>query len=213
VPWTNPAAVGAGTVHLADSLDELTQTSAELVTGAVPANPFLLIGQMTTTDPTRSPAGTESLWAYTHVPQDIRRDAAGELRGTGRLTGDDLVRFADRMQGRIEAHAPGFGSKVVARHVQGPNDMEAANPSLVGGDISGGTSQLHQQLVFRPVSGLGRTETPIAGLFLGSSSAHPGGSVHGACGTNAARAALLHDRVRRAKARVRSTLSRGQVGS
>jgi len=32
--------------------------------------------------------------------------------------------------------------------------------------------------------------------------------VHGACGTNAARAALLHDRVRRAKARVRSAVGR-----
>jgi phytoene dehydrogenase-like protein len=213
VPWTDPLAAGAGTVHLADSLDELTQTSAELAIGAVPANPFLLIGQMTTTDPTRSPAGTESLWAYTHIPQDIRRDAAGELTGTGRLRGDDLVRFADRMQGRIEAHAPGFAGRIIARHVQGPDDMEAANASLVGGDISGGTSQLHQQLVFRPVSGLGRTETPIPGLFLGSSSAHPGGSVHGACGTNAARAAILHDRVQRARARVRSTVGRAPSGS
>lgn len=208
VPWTDPGAVGAGTVHLADSLDELTQTSAELAMGSAPAHPFLLIGQMTTADASRSPAGTESLWAYTHVPQDIRRDAGGELTGTGRLRGDDLVRFADRMQARIEAHAPGFGGRIVERHVQGPDDIEAANPSLVGGDISGGTSQLHQQLVFRPVSGLGRTETPIPGLFLGSSSAHPGGSVHGACGTNAARAAIAHDRLHRAVARVRSVVTR-----
>lgn len=208
VPWRDPAAVGAGTVHVADSLDELTQTSAELAMGSVPANPFLLIGQMTTTDPTRSPAGTESLWAYTHVPQDIRRDAAGELGGTGRLRGADLTRFADRMQARIEAHAPGFGARVLARHVQGPDDIEAANASLIGGDISGGTSKLHQQLVFRPVPGLGRSETPIPGLYLGSSSAHPGGSVHGACGTNAARAAIAHDRLRRAKARALATVRR-----
>jgi phytoene dehydrogenase-like protein len=42
---------------------------ADLETGALPSSPFLLLGQMTTTDPTRSPAGTESVWAYTHLPR------------------------------------------------------------------------------------------------------------------------------------------------
>ena len=203
VPWADPTVAGTGTVHIAESLDELTMTAAHLATGQVPSHPFLLVGQMTTSDPTRSPAGTESLWAYTHVPQDIRGDASGELDGSGRLGGGDLERFVSRMEDRIEAHAPGFRDRVLARHVQGPADLEAANPSLIGGDISGGTSQLHQQLVFRPVPGWARPETPIAGLYLGSSSAHPGGSVHGACGDNAARAALWHDRARRARAAVR----------
>ena len=57
---------------IASSMDELTVTASELSRGLVPSNPFLLIGQMTTSDPTRSPAGTESAWAYTHVPQDVR---------------------------------------------------------------------------------------------------------------------------------------------
>ena len=68
---------------------------------------------------------------------------------------------------------------------------------LVGGAINGGTAQLHQELVFRPVPGLGRAETGVPGLYLGSASAHPGGGVHGAAGMNAARAALAHDRWRR----------------
>ena len=107
------------------------------------------------------------------------------------------------MEDRIEAKRPGFRSTVLAREVQGPADLERENPSLVGGDISGGTAQLHQQLVFRPVPGLARAETPVTGLYLASSSAHPGGSVHGACGANAARAALLGRRVARGRRLVR----------
>jgi phytoene dehydrogenase-like protein len=83
---------------------------------------------------------------------------------------------------------------VLARHVLGPAELEAWDPNLVDGDIGAGTYQLHQQLVFRPWAGWGRPETGLAGLYLASASAHPGGGVHGACGANAARAALLHDR-------------------
>jgi phytoene dehydrogenase-like protein len=47
--------------------------------------------------------------------------------------------------------------------------------------------------VFRPVPGLGGAATPIDRLYLAGSSAHPGGGVHGACGSNAAHAALRRD--------------------
>ena len=98
--------------------------------------------------------------------------------------------------GGIERLAPGFESKVLARRVLGPRQLEARDANLVGGAINGGTSQLHQELVFRPVPGMGRAETPVHGLYLGSASAHPGGGVHGAPGINAARAAIAHRRRR-----------------
>src|SRR5262249_28537398 len=74
--------------------------------------------------------------------------------------------------------------------VMAPPDLEARDSNLVGGSLNGGTAQLHQQLVFRPVPGLGRPETPVARLYLASASAHPGGGGHGAPGAIAAPAAL-----------------------
>jgi phytoene dehydrogenase-like protein len=195
VPWATPPPVPPGTVHVADSVEQMTESLGQVGARAVPAKPFLLVGQMTTTDPTRSPAGTESMWAYTHVPQHAVRDAGdGGIRGVWDT--DDCERFADRMQDRLERLAPGFGSRVVSRRVLGPRELEARDANLVGGAINGGTSQLHQELVLRPVPGLGRAETPVKGLYLASASAHPGGGVHGAPGTNAARAAVAHARVR-----------------
>ncbi len=136
------------------------------------------------------------MWAYTHVPQQSLGDAGeGGVRGFWDV--DDCERFADRMQARIEAKAPGFGSRIIARRVLGPRELEQRNANLIGGAINGGTSQLHQELIFRPVPGLGRAETGIGGLYLGSASAHPGGGVHGAAGANAARAALAHARFHR----------------
>jgi phytoene dehydrogenase-like protein len=78
----------------------------------------------------------------------------------------------------------------------GPKQLQQRNANLIGGGVNGGTAQLHQELIFRPIPNLGRAETPVQNLYLGSASAHPGGGVHGACGMNAARAAIAHRRVR-----------------
>lgn len=75
--------------------------------------------------------------------------------------------------------------------------MEDLDANLVAGAINGGTAQIYQQLIFRPVPGFARAETPIPRLFLASASAHPGGGVHGGPGSNAARAALSRHRLRR----------------
>ena len=195
VPWAAAPPAAPGTVHIADSLEDLQTSQDQIHAHLVPARPFLLVGQMTTADPTRSPAGTESLWAYTHVPQEVHGDESGELTGT--WDDAEIERMADRMQARLEARAPGFGSLVTARRVLGPRQLQARNENLVNGAVNGGTANLHQQLIFRPIPGSGRAETPIRGLFLASASAHPGGGVHGACGANAARAALAAARLRR----------------
>ncbi|MGA5407591.1 phytoene desaturase family protein [Streptomyces lavendulocolor] len=208
VPWTagEPAA-GAGTVHLADGMDELTRFSAQLSMREVPDRPFLLFGQMTTADPSRSPAGTESAWAYTHVPHHARGDA-GDDGITGTWDAREQEAFADRMEEQVERFAPGFRSLVRARRILAPTTLEAMDANLRRGAINSGTTAMHQQLFFRPVPGTGRPETPVEGLYLASAGAHPGGGVHGAPGANAARAALRSSRpLRRALSRAQSALA------
>lgn len=194
VPWRAEQASRAGTVHLADGVDELTRFAAQIAMHQVPDRPFSLFGQMTTSDPSRSPAGTESAWAYTHVPREIREDA-GDEGITGAWGPDDQERMADRMERQVERFAPGFRARVRARRVLAPPTLESLDANLVAGAINGGTTALHQQLFFRPVPGTGRPETPVSGLYLASAGAHPGGGVHGAPGANAARAALRSARL------------------
>jgi phytoene dehydrogenase-like protein len=178
IPWTAKNAREAGTVHLGVDLDGMTRYAGDLATGTVPRNPFVIMGQMTTADPSRSPAGTESAWAYTHLPQGVPMAAPA------------VARQVKRVEAMIEARAPGFIDTIQARRVLAPRDLERLDANLTDGAVAGGTASIHQQLIFRPVPGLGRPETPVDGIYLASASAHPGGGVHGAPGSNAALAAL-----------------------
>ncbi|MEU9667454.1 NAD(P)/FAD-dependent oxidoreductase [Streptomyces bobili] len=193
VPWRAEPAARAGTVHLADGLDELTRFAAQIAMRQIPDRPFCLFGQMTTADPARSPHGTESAWAYTHVPHEVVSDA-GDEDLTGAWDPKEQEIMADRVERQVERFAPGFRALIRARRVLAPPTLQALDGNLRDGAINGGTAGIHQQLVFRPLPGTGRPETPVRGLFLASAGAHPGGGVHGAPGANAARAALRRNR-------------------
>jgi phytoene dehydrogenase-like protein len=126
---------------------------------------FILVGQQSVADPSRAPAGKHTAWAYTHGGLD--------------------------MEAEIERFAPGFRDLILARHELRPEDFEARNPNLIGGDVGGGSYAL-RQVVFRPVPKLSPYTTPVSGLYLGGASTFPGGAVHGVPGDAAARAALRH---------------------
>jgi phytoene dehydrogenase-like protein len=183
IPWRSPNLSRAGTVHVGADGRGLIRWMADLTSGTVPKRPFMLFGQMTTADATRSPHGTESAWAYTHLPRRVADRASAE----------EVAAAVDRT---LEEHAPGFSEHIVGRHLQTPGDLESDDANLHLGAVNGGTSALFQQLVFRPFPGFGRPDTPIEALFLGSAAVPPGGGVHGMCGRNAARAALASDGAR-----------------
>jgi phytoene dehydrogenase-like protein len=181
VPWTARDARAAGVVHVAGSLKELSAAAQAGALGDVPERPALVVGQQSLHDPSRAPDGQHTLYAYAHVPSRYEIE-------------DDEI--AARMEAQLERFAPGFGALVLARAVRAPAATEAENPSLVGGDLGGGTMELDQQLVFRPAPELARYRAPLKGLYVAGASTHPGGAVHGMSGRGAARALLADRRVR-----------------
>lgn len=143
----------------------------------------MLFGQQSLADPTRAPAGKHTAWACTRVPAQV-------------VGHDAVTEHAERMTAQVERFAPGFRDLVLARHIQGPAELEAGNANLVGGDVGGGTYAL-DQTIFRPLPQIVPYATPVRGLWLGSASTFPGGAMHGAPGWAAAGYALAAARIRR----------------
>jgi phytoene dehydrogenase-like protein len=179
VPWQSEEARESAVVHSGDSLADLRAFTRQVRAGELPTNPYLVIGQQSLADPSRAPAGGHTLWAYSRVPSVIEGGWAGRREG-----------FADRIERRLEALAPGFRGLIRARAIFSPDDLQAMDENLVGGDLGGGSAHIDQQLFFRPAFPYFRYRTPVRGLYLASASTHPGAGVHGACGFNAALAAL-----------------------
>jgi len=171
VPWQAAACREAGTIHVAGTFDEVAGSEADVGAGRHPDRPFCLVAQPGVVDPTRAPAGQQTLWGYCHVPP-----------------GSD-VDMSARIEAQIERFAPGFTDLILARSVRTAADMERYNPNYIGGDINGGAATL-RQTVLRPTPRWNPYRTPVPGVYLCSSSTPPGGGVHGMCGVNAAQSVL-----------------------
>jgi phytoene dehydrogenase-like protein len=96
---------------------------------------------------------------------------------------------ADAVIDAVTAFAPNFRDAVIARQIHSPLDLERKF-GLTAGDIFHGALGLDQLWSNRPLMGYGDYRTPIAGLYLCGSGAHPGGGVTGIPGHNAAREML-----------------------
>ncbi len=104
-------------------------------------------------------------------------------------------RVADLVIDTVDRYAPNFKASVLGRMVLTPLDLEQ-KLGLVGGDIFHGALSLDQLFSARPVLGHADYRSPVEGLYLCGSGAHPGGGVTGLPGRNAARE-VLRDAKRR----------------
>lgn len=171
IPWADRRCAEAITVHIGGTEREIAVSEDCVWQGTVCEQPFVILAQPSIVDPTRAPDGKQVVWAYCHVPNGSAID------------------MTNAIEAQIERFAPGFRERIVGRHVMSPAVLEARNPNLVGGDISGGAPTIGQ-LLARPYLARDPYRTPNPRLFLASSSTPPGGGAHGMCGYNAARSAL-----------------------
>jgi phytoene dehydrogenase-like protein len=169
IPWQAPDCLKAGTVHLGGTLQEIMASEQTVHNGKPSDRPFMLVGQQSLFDPTRAPAGKQTVWAYCHVPNG------------------STVDMTDRMEAQIERFAPGFRNRILARHVMAPAAVEQHDANCVGGDINGGLMDL-RQFFLRPTRRL--YATPDRRFYFCSASTPPSGGVHGLCGYFGARTAL-----------------------
>lgn len=175
IPWTNPEARLAGTVHVGGGLREIAAAEGEVAAGRHPDRPFVLVAQPSVFDPTRSTTGRHVAWVYCHVPNG------------------SVVDMTSRIEDQIERFAPGFRDTVVGRHTMATPQLEAYNPNYIGGDIAAGAGDL-RQFVARPVLSLHPWRTPLPGVYLCSGATPPGAGVHGMCGMHAAACAVADGR-------------------
>jgi phytoene dehydrogenase-like protein len=171
VPWTDPVARRAGTVHAIGAFEEIVAAERDVNRGRMPERLFVLVGQQYLADPARSVGDVHPVWAYAHVPHGYDGDATEPLL-------DQMERFA-----------PGLRERIVGRSVRSTADLAAHNPNYVGGDILTGANTPLQSLS-RPRLALDPYATGIPGVFICSAATPPGGGVHGMCGYNAAEAVL-----------------------
>ncbi len=117
-----------------------------------------------------------------------------------KLTADDWAGRRDEVGDlavkALETVAPGLGSRVTARQVLTPADLEAEY-GLSGGHPLHAEPALDSFFLWRPLLGWARYRMPVDGLYLAGSGAHPGGGVTGVPGRNAAREVITDRKKRR----------------
>ncbi len=118
------------------------------------------------------------------LPSRIRGDRGEAIAATG--WDEAKLPYAERVLDKLERYAPGLRDRVLDRRVIGPDDLEAANPNLVGGDSVGGSHHLGQNAVLRPAPGAA-SRLPLKRLMMVGAGTWPGAGVNAVSGRLVAR--------------------------
>jgi phytoene dehydrogenase-like protein len=171
------AAVSAG---LAGWPEDMIQLGADLRAGRYIAEPpWVLVATPTLADPGRAPAGHHTVKILT--PQVYGPPAGHDSWETSK------EQHARRLLERVRRHAPSLTDEVILGHLtKSPADIERLNPHMIHGAFHGGNRGPAFSGPLRPAPGWASHRMPIPGLYQTGGSTHPGGSITGAPGRNAA---------------------------
>uniref|UniRef100_M8AZE6 Amine oxidase domain-containing protein n=1 Tax=Aegilops tauschii TaxID=37682 RepID=M8AZE6_AEGTA len=174
-----------GTIHIgSESMEEIDIAYKEAAGGFSSTRPVIEMTIPSVLDKTISPPGQHVINLFVqYTPYKL---SEGSWQ-------DPAVRksFAERCFSLIDEYAPHFSSSVIGYDMLTPPDLEREF-GLTGGNIFHGAMGLDSLFLMRPAKGWSDYRTPVKGLYLCGSGAHPGGGVMGAPGRNAA-AVVLDD--------------------
>eukprot|EP00871_Galdieria_phlegrea_P001469 jgi/Galph1/2322/GphlegSOOS_G979.1 len=170
-----------GTIHLGvDSLDMIEKAYKDCSAHHRPsAVPIIEMTIPSALDPTLAPRGQAVAGLFVqYAPYDAPWEDTNFKKA-----------FVDRVFSLVEDYSPGFIESVAGYDALSPKDLERVF-GLTEGNIFHGAMSLDQLYSLRPVAGYSRYRTPISGLYLCGSGAHPGGGVCGAAGRNCSKIVL-----------------------
>jgi len=174
---------GAGALNLClgyETSQDVERDLHRVRAGALPSAVALHASVPTRFDPSQAPPGRHTAFGWQFVPS---RPGGGDASF---WTPAACERQAAAMVTTWVRYAPNVADAELARAVHSPLDTQRLLPSMWLGDRHHGSYHPDNTFGRRPCPELAGYRTPIDGLYLCGSSSHPGGSVNGLGGYNAA---------------------------
>jgi phytoene dehydrogenase-like protein len=175
-PGGTQTAVSAGVVGWPE---DVLQAGRDVREGRLMHGAWMLVATPTLVDPSRAPEGHHTVKILCMQPWDP---------GGGPERWQELKHeVADESWELLCRAAPNMArANVLGKLVKSPVDIWHANPHMWHGTIHGGDRGIACAGAMRPVPGWAQHRTPIQGLYQTGATTHPGGSITGAPGRNAA---------------------------
>jgi len=165
-----------GAISISPSMDYIERAYDEAKYGDFSSKPYMDVMIPSTIDPSMAPPGKHVMSIFVqYAPYRLKEGTWEQKRET----------FGDAVIDTLSEYAPNLKKAIIGRQVLSPWDMEQ-KIGLTEGNIFHGELSLDQLFFLRPVAGWAQFRTPIDGLYLAGSGAHPGGGVMGAPGKLAA---------------------------
>jgi phytoene dehydrogenase-like protein len=175
--------LGVGQPHLTGGLDAVSRAVNEARRGLLPSEPTISWDSPSTLDASRCPAGKAVVrLQMLEVPCRPRGDAAEKIEVAGEWTDRVKNEFADRVIELAARHVKNLPGAILARHVITPDDLARFNPNCGPGDPYGGSHDLAQSYLFRPLPGQPSHQTTVPNLFMLGAATWPGHGVNGGSG-------------------------------
>lgn len=165
---------------VAQTAERQLRVSEDFHRGVVASDqPVLLVLTPSVADPSRVPEGKHLVKIINFQPYELREGPERWNEIKEQVAANNLE--------QLRQYAPNLtDDKILATDIRSPLDLERYNRHNWHGSCHGGDLSPAQSETLRPVPGYAQHRMPIPGLYQTGATTHPGGSVTGAPGRNAA---------------------------